>query len=297
MSKKAMVTSVHQRLKNIARAAGRDFNAIQIQYIQERFLYRLSKSVYKNAFILKGALLFIAYNIPTLRPTKDIDFLGNEVTNDLDGLKEIIKEICSIEYEDAVEFDKDSIEVTAITEEHEYPGARVKLIALIGNARITLWLDFAFGDKIVAGPVEIDFPNLLDFDPPNISVYSLESSMAEKFEACVKLNFDTSRMKDFYDLHELALNNTFQLGKLRDALNETFVTRGTKLADRKLLFGDEFKNNKDKAIQWNSFLSRTGLKSEFTFQEIIGRIEEFIDEACEIIESEKHWNYSNWSWE
>lgn len=192
MSKESLATSVHQKLHRIAKESGRDFNSVQLGYIQERFLYRLSKSDYNNAFILKGALLFVAFNISTLRPTKDIDFLGSSVTNDLNELKEIIKEICSIEYNDAISFDANSIEVSQITGQNEYPGVRVKITASLGSLRNTLWLDFGFGDKLVAGPIEINFPTILDFDAPKIKVYSLESAIAEKFQACVKLNFETS---------------------------------------------------------------------------------------------------------
>ena len=114
MSKESIATSVHQRLQRISRESGVDFNFLHLRYVQERFLFRLSQSKYKNAFILKGALLFVAFNIPTLRPTKDLDFLGNAVTNDLDDLKNIIRDICLIEYEDAVVFESDSIDIEAI---------------------------------------------------------------------------------------------------------------------------------------------------------------------------------------
>lgn len=296
MSKKGLVTSVHQRLQQIARESGREFNSIQLRYVQERFLYRLSKSIYKDAFILKGALLFIAFDIPTLRPTKDIDFLGSAVSNNLDDLKKIIQEICSIEYNDAVDFETDSVEVTAITEEKEYPGARVKIIAKLGTARVTLWLDFGFGDKIIAGPIEIDYPIMLDFEAPKIKVYSLESAIAEKFQACVKLNFNTSRMKDFYDINELASNNSFNLTTLNQAIKETFSTRETDIDSRGVIFADYFKSDEKKEIQWQAFLRRTSIVSEFSFSEIIEKIEKFIEEPCKEDPTEKVWDKVSWTW-
>jgi len=48
--------SVRARLRNIARESKRDFNAVLLQYFQERLLYRLSISPYCDNFILKGAL-------------------------------------------------------------------------------------------------------------------------------------------------------------------------------------------------------------------------------------------------
>ncbi len=296
MIKKGLTTSVHQRLQLIARESGREFNSVQLRFVQERFLYRLSKTTYKDAFILKGALLFVAFDIPTLRPTKDIDFLGSTVSHNLDDLKKIIQEICSIEYNDAVDFETDSVELTAITEEKEYPGARVKIIAMLGTARVTLWLDFGFGDKIIAGPVEIDYPIMLDFDAPKIKVYSLESAIAEKFQACVKLNFNTSRVKDFYDINELASNNSFKLKTLAEAIKETFSTRETDIDGRSVIFADDFKGDEKKEIQWQAFLRRTSIESEFSFNEIVKRIEGFINESCKEKPTEKEWNKASWTW-
>jgi predicted nucleotidyltransferase component of viral defense system len=234
-----------------------DFNFIQLRYVHERFLFRLSKSKYSKAFILKGALLFSAFNLSTLRPTKDIDFLGRHITNDPAEIKDMFKEICSISYDDAVNFDVDNIEVTKITEAKTYPGARIKMPAQIGKARIVIWLDIGFGDKIIPGPVKIDFPTLLDFEAPKIHVYSIESAIAEKFEACVKLNFETSRLKDFYDIHEFAVNHKFKLKILSRALHETFLLRGTDISQCSVIFDKRFKDDAQKEIQWRAFLRRT----------------------------------------
>ena len=73
--------SVKEKLKNISKSSGKDFNKVLRQYIQERFLYRLSKSGYSENLILKGALLFLAYDISRSRPTRDIDFLGDKISN------------------------------------------------------------------------------------------------------------------------------------------------------------------------------------------------------------------------
>src|SRR2546429_2965238 len=53
------------------------FRSLQY-YVMERFLYRLSKSKFRNAFVLKGALLLTAWRAPQSRPTMDIDLLRSE---------------------------------------------------------------------------------------------------------------------------------------------------------------------------------------------------------------------------
>lgn len=73
---KNLSASVHQRLLNNARESGRPFNEVLRFFSMERFLYRLTKSPLADTFILKGALLFRAWDTPERRPTMDIDFLG-----------------------------------------------------------------------------------------------------------------------------------------------------------------------------------------------------------------------------
>lgn len=68
--------SVFDRLKRHAKATGKDFNLLLERYAAERFLYRLSRTPYVNAFLLKGAMLFAVWEDEPHRPTRDIDLLG-----------------------------------------------------------------------------------------------------------------------------------------------------------------------------------------------------------------------------
>ncbi len=100
-----------------------------------------------------------------------------------------------------------------------------------------LQLDIGFGDVVVAGPIDMDFPVLLEDQPrPNLLVYSRESAIAEKFEALVSLNLLTSRMKDIYDILHLAERETFSIDTLREAITATFARRSTQLEDRYMIF-------------------------------------------------------------
>ena len=96
--------SIRARLTNIAKETKRDFDALLLQYFQERFLYRLSISSFRSAFILKGALLFLIYEMPFLRPTKDVDFLVRSKSRDLTTIKGMIHDIAKIEVADGVTF-------------------------------------------------------------------------------------------------------------------------------------------------------------------------------------------------
>jgi predicted nucleotidyltransferase component of viral defense system len=196
---KDLGASVRARLMNIARETKRDFDAILLQYFQERFLYRLSISPFRSDFILKGALLFLVYEMPFLRPTKDVDFLVRSKSRDNVTIKNMIQDIARIDVEDGVRFLPESVSLESVMEDADYKGLRVKLKGSLDKARKTLQIDIAFGDVLVAGPVEMEFPLLLDDQPVlRLKVYSKESTVAEKFQSLVKLNILSSRMKDIY---------------------------------------------------------------------------------------------------
>jgi len=148
--------------------------------------------------------------MPQARPAKDIDFLGLGVKNDVDEIKRVIQEVIAIKINDGVIFDPSSVRVRQIAEQAEYIGTRVSAQSSIGGARNVMQIDIGFGDKIVSGPLDIEYPTILDYPAAHIKVYSLESAIAEKFEAIVRFNVATSRMKDFYDIIYLSKHTTFK---------------------------------------------------------------------------------------
>lgn len=289
--------SVKEKLKHVSAVSGKDFNKLLRQYIQERFLYRLSKSAYSKNLILKGALLFIAYNISRSRPTRDIDFLGEKISNNAKDIKNIIKSIIIIDYEDGLIFDNTNIEVEDIIKDGDYHGVRVKIYAQLGTIKDRIQIDIGFGDKIVEGPVEIKYPTLLDMPTPKLKVYSLETTIAEKFEAIVSLQLQTSRMKDFYDIYFIAKNNKFNLIKLNEAIKTTFENRSTKIEDSKYIFEDIFKKDDAKNDLWNSFIQRNDLDKRINFSEIVIYIEKFIGPGCSPNPQNKTWEPSKTIWE
>ena len=283
--------SVKARLLNIAKENESNYQFILRQYVQERFLYRLSQSIHKNNFILKGALLFLAHDISNLRPTRDIDFLGDSISNKIETIEELVKDILKVKCNDGVNFDEESIEASNIVEDGDYHGIRVKFYGYLENTRVRTQIDVGFGDEIVEGPVNIDFPVLLDFECPKLKAYSIESAIAEKFEAIVSISRTTSRMKDFYDIIYFAEFYQFRIHSLKEAMQTTFTNRGTNLQNKNYVLSDEFKDDKVKQDMWSAFLNRTGLKSKNTFSDIISKLSAFIEPVF-VNEKEKKWNPS-----
>ena len=196
-----LAASVHQRLLNHARAEGRPFNEVLQYFALERFLYRLGCSPQREQFVLKGALMFTAWQSPFTRPTRDIDLLGR-LDNSIEQVVSAIQAICQepVDEEDGLRFDIESITGERIIEAADYAGVRIRFIAYLGTARIHMQIDVGFGDPLVPGPSPVQLPTILDFPPPELQGYSRESAIAEKLQVMFYLGEVNSRMKDFYDI-------------------------------------------------------------------------------------------------
>lgn len=277
MTKENLISSVRDRLKNISRKRKLDFQFVLTRYALERFLYRLSKSKYKNQFVLKGALLFMVWSDEQFRPTKDLDLM-DLVEKSAENLRDAVEEICRLDVEaDGMIYDAATITIQEIREEQEYQGQRVKLIARLGNARIPLQIDIGFGDVIVPGAVDTYFPTLLDMQRPLIKAYPKEAVVAEKLQAMVVLGMQNSRMKDFYDLYIFANQFQFDGETLVDAISRTFKRRRTELLERlPLALSDEFAEDSQKLVQWKAFLRKSGLRLDDDLRIIINYLRDFL---------------------
>ncbi|MBF0430878.1 MAG: nucleotidyl transferase AbiEii/AbiGii toxin family protein [Fibrobacteria bacterium] len=293
---KNMGESVRNRLLNIAKEQNRNFNAVLLQYAQERLLYRLSESAYKEKFVLKGGLLFLAYQMPSQRPTKDIDFLGRAVKNDKRNIQDIFVNVCSIDSKDGVQFKHETIAVKSIKEDAEYEGLRVNIPAIIAGAKLNLQIDVGFGDVQAVRPVKKDFPGLLSFPSPKLYMYRPESVVAEKFEAMVTRGTLNSRMKDYYDIFFLAQSWDFKQNTLREAIIKTFKNREVEIRKCEEVFTPEYVNNEEINDRWNNFLNRMNFDIEMDFKAVMKKIKLFLQPVIKFGEGTKVWDREKWKW-
>lgn len=266
--------SVKTRLLTVANESSIPYMTILVRYLHERFLYRVSQSEYKENFYLKGGALLYAFNQEKARPTKDIDFLGTHISNDKEYIKGIFAEIAAMPCkEDGVIFDGDSIEVVDITQEKKYHGARLTMTAHLDSVRQQISMDIGFGDIVTPGPQELSYPLLLENVPSvDILAYSLETVVAEKFEAMISLSVNNSRMKDFFDIYRILESGDFKADVLAEAVQNTFRNRNTVYVENHPLFSDNFYNDKNRIARWKGFLKTIKSKEDIAFEEIGKRI-------------------------
>jgi hypothetical protein len=270
--------SIQQRLLNKSREQNEDFQLTLIRFGLERFLYRLSKSKYSEQFILKGAFLFTLWTDYRFRPTKDIDLLGLGDSTP-EHLEAMFREICVIKVEpDGIIFDESSIRVTEIREEQEYGGSRVKLMGLLGKAKIPLQVDVAYGYAVTPKTEEHDFPSMLGMPSPRIRTYPKETVIAEKLQSMVRLGMQNSRMKDFFDLFWMTMLFSYEGPVLAKAIQSTFKRRKTNIPSTPpLAFSDEFATDSVKRSQRKAFLNKNSISGmSEDFDDIIKKLRDFL---------------------
>lgn len=271
---KNISASVRHRLLNLRQARREDYNALLTQYAIERFLYRLSKSELSRRFVLKGAMLFRVWSGALHRPTKDLDLLGYGDGSPAAVAEAVRRVIATHVADDGLVFDPDSVTATEIREEQEYGGIRVKLVAMLGNARIPMQIDVGFGDAITPEAATHPYPTLLDTDAPELRMYPPETVVAEKLETAVAHGMTNSRMKDYYDL--LVIFRTYELAdeSLAKAIATTFQRRQTALPDDvPSALSDEFGSDEAAQRLWREFLRRLQIEdAPVDFGEVVASV-------------------------
>lgn len=128
--------SVRQRLLNRACERGEDFNYLLTRYANERLLYRLSRSRYRQEFVHKGTTLFETWDETEAQATRDVDLLrfGEPTT---ERLRLLFRELCTLDVQrDGLHFIEDTVRASTMRDQDAYGGIRIHLTADLDGARI-----------------------------------------------------------------------------------------------------------------------------------------------------------------
>ncbi len=271
MEKKNLGKSVRTRLVNLMNETGYKYMYLLARYFNERLLYRVSVSQYKDNFLLKGGSLLYALDGLEARPTVDVDFMADKISRDRETLTEIFKKIVAIDCdEDGVYFDTESIKTEPITVDKKYPGSRFYVTAHMDTIVHNMTVDIGFGDVVSPCPMAIDFPLLLPNIPSvNLQAYSLETVVAEKFHTMIDRDETNSRMKDFFDCYQLLTQRNLSDETLFEAIKATFDNRTLTYNPNLKLFSNEFAADKERIMRWKAFLKKIKWKDDIPFSSVM----------------------------
>lgn len=287
MGKKNYGKSVRARLLNLMNETGYKYMYLLARYFNERLLYRVSVSQYRDNFLLKGGSLLYAMNGLEARPTVDIDFMASRISRNRESLTRVFREILSVECdEDGVTFDVDNVKVEPITVEKEYPGTRFYFTAHMDTIAYNMSVDIGFGDVVTPRPEAVDFPLLLSGIPAvTIQEYSLETVIAEKFHTMIERDVFNSRMKDFFDCYQLLTNKNLNDAVLYEAIQATFDNRGLAYNPGLQLFTVNFATDTERINRWKVFLKKIHWDAHLEFADVMKTIKERLQPLAE-----KYWH-------
>jgi predicted nucleotidyltransferase component of viral defense system len=263
--------SVRMKLLTLAHQENIYYQTLLTRYFQERLLYRISQTSYRNHFYLKGGALMFAYEGFSARPTLDIDFLGENISNDGEKIAQAFREICAVPFEDdGVTYEVDKLNYHIITEFKDYHGIRLSVPVSMDTISQVLTMDIGFGDVVTPSPVSLDYPLLLDNMPGvHILAYSIETVIAEKMHAVIDLGDRTSRMKDYYDLYHILTVHKYDAEVLKEAVIRTFKNRRTSYKEDTMFFRPNYADHPQLSVKWNAFIRKITSQSTLTFSEVV----------------------------
>ena len=188
-------------LQNLARRQSRPTDELQQLYALEGFLARVAASAYAERFVLKGGVLLAAYG--ARRPTRDVDMQGREMSNRIEDILEVVRDITAVHLDDGLVFDPAHANAEIVRDEDEYSGVRVTLTATLAAARLSLHVDINVGDPIWPAPRTVALPRLLG-GTIQLSGYPLPMIYAEKIVTALQRGTANTRWRDFADLFLLS---------------------------------------------------------------------------------------------
>ena len=220
-------TQLNAKLRNLSKELGVDVKVLRKNYMLERFLERASLSEYRDSFILKGGALIAATVGIDSRATMDLDATLTMKDLSEGELRDILASVINTPLDDNVSFSVFS--VSEAQHDGGRDGFRVMLRSEFDKSYDMLKLDISVGDVVTPRAVEFGYKTMFDDRTINVWAYNLETVLAEKFEAILKLNTLTTRMKDFYDVYILTAAQSRKIDKLTliAAIENTARQRGS----------------------------------------------------------------------
>lgn len=269
------IQAVKDKLRNISREKNIDFNSVMRFYMYDRFVERLSKSKYKDNFILKGGFYLSKLFGLDNRSTMDIDTAIRKTNLSLENVIKMITEIINIDVDDNVKFEIEKTE--SIRDEDEYGGLRITIKFTLENMKDSFHIDIATGDPIHPGPDDYKYESLIGNEIYKVWSYNLETILAEKIETILSKLEASSRMKNYYDIyliHRFKFNKINKT-KFRGAVEKTFEKREFN-ADL-IASLNVVKDSKILRDKWVSYSRKNSYARNLEFDETIKCLEDFIE--------------------
>ncbi len=271
--------SLKARANNISKELSISQNVVYSRFFYDAFLSRLSKSKYKDRFVLKGGLYLSSILGIDTRSTMDIDFYIRKISMEKEKIIEIMKQIISADFDDGIVFA--IIDVDGIRDEDRYGGYQITMLGKLDNVRCQFGIDVATGDPIVPSDRKYNYECLVTKEVLSLKAYSLESVIAEKLETILARRISNSRSKDYYDLYILRKSQLAKIDKtiLERAFIETCNYRNFSITKYDALaLIDEISLNEEVRKRWINYCNNVKYTGTLELNEVLVSVREWIND-------------------
>ena len=264
------------KLRNISKEKNVDFNTLLRLYMYDRFLERLSKSKYRDNFVLKGGFYLSTLFGVENRATMDIDTAFRNESFDEETIIKMINEIISIKIDDNAKLSY--LGIQPIRNEDEYGGFRVTIQVEYETMKQSFHIDIATGDPITPKEIRYKYLPLLGDYYVDLYAYNMETILAEKIETMLNRLELNGRTRDFYDIYLIYKKEWKNINKdhFRKAIDKTFTKREYK--------GDPFegldiiRNSEILKERWNKYQRNFSYAEGIEFEDIMNCLEIMIEQ-------------------
>lgn len=214
-------------IRNISKKTGVNPNSLLQMCLFEGILEKISKSKYRENFILKGGLLISSLIGVDVRSTMDMDTTLRGIPLNEVSITNILNEILAIEIDADIEYKL--IKLSPIRQEDVYEDFCASISCIFGKINASLNIDITTGDVITPREMNYSYSKILEEGTISIMTYTIETILAEKFETISSRNITTTRARDFYDLCMIYSIYKDKIDKdiLRKAIERTSKYRGS----------------------------------------------------------------------
>ncbi|NLI91575.1 MAG: nucleotidyl transferase AbiEii/AbiGii toxin family protein [Peptococcaceae bacterium] len=260
--------SIKVKIRNLAKKNNVSAQVILQNYMFERFLDRISKSNYKDKFILKGGMLIAAIVGIDSRSTMDMDATLRGYPLDQEKLVSAILEICSVNIDDDIHFSFKGI--APIRDDDEYGGYRVSIEGVLETIITPMQIDITTGDAITPKEILYSFKMMFEDRRIEIWAYNIETVLAEKYETILKRGVFNTRPRDYYDIFILFKTQPFNKEHLIMALKATAIHRNSlAVISKKNEIINTIENNIELQKMWEKYKKEYYYANEINFEDII----------------------------
>ena len=269
------------KLRNISKEKNVDFNTLLRLYMYDRFVERLSKSKYRENFIIKGGFYLSTLFGVENRTTMDIDTAFRNANFNEDTIVKMIKEIVSIKISDNAKISY--LGIAPIRDEDEYGGFRVDIQVKLENVKEKFYVDIATGDPITPKEIRYKYISLLGDNYIDLYAYNIETVLAEKKETILSRSELNGRMRDFYDVYLIYTKDwkNINIDNFRKAIDKTFAKR--EYVGEPLITIDVLRESELIRSRWKIYQRKYEYAKDIDFDDILDCIVKMVEQMDPVV--------------